>query len=133
MIEMLGEFIAGILGMIKKGDFQQATQALENAYIDFLKQDAAFFKSIDKDKLTESLINKHNYANGHLEILAELFYAEAELLCAKGKIRECIEFYEKSLLLSMFVEKETKLYSFEKQTKISIIQSRLAELKNGVL
>jgi len=131
MIEMFGELIAGIMGMIKKGDFQRAAQALENAYCDFLKQDAVFFKSIEKEKLTESLINEHNYSKGHLEILSELFYAEAEFLYFQGKIKECAEFYEKSLLLLLFVEKETKLYSLEKQTKISLIQNRLAEFKNG--
>jgi hypothetical protein len=131
MIEMLGDLIAGILGMIKKGDFQQASQSIENAYHDFLKQDAAFFRNIPKGKLTDELIKEHNYTNGHLEILSELFYAEAELLFVEGNHQESIEFFEKTLLLYEFIDKESKLFSAEKQSKILFIQSRIAQLKDA--
>jgi hypothetical protein len=66
MIEMIGELIAGILGLIKKGDFGQASQSIEIAYSNFLREDASFFRSISKEKLTEKLIHEHNYTNGHL-------------------------------------------------------------------
>ena len=129
MIEMLGELIAGILGFIKKGEFPKASEALENAYYDFLKEDASFFRNIPKEKLTEELLQKHNYTNGHLEILAELFYTEAELLFAEGKQAESKVFYEKALLLFEFIEKETETYSLDKKTKMTTIQNRILELK----
>jgi tetratricopeptide (TPR) repeat protein len=125
MIQMLGEVIARILGLIRKGDFQQASQSLENAYTDFLKQDAAFFRNIPKEKLTDELIKGHNYSNGHLEILSELFFVEAELLYTKGNVKESLEFYEKALILFDFVDKESKLFSLNRQSKISIIKSRI--------
>ena len=125
---MLADFIASVLGKILKGNFQQATQALENAYYDFLKQDAGFFQGIPKEKLTETLLKEHNYTNGHLEILAELFYAEAELAFAESKKARSLEFYEKSLLLFEFIERESKLFSFDKQTKLTKIKERIADL-----
>jgi hypothetical protein len=133
MIEMLGDLIAGILGLIRKGDFQKASQSLENAYYDFLKQDASLFRCIPKEKLTEELIHKHNYTNGHLEILSELFYTEAELKYAKGDRSISLEFYEKALLLFEFVDKESKLFSTDKQSKILNIQNRIAQLKDKTL
>jgi hypothetical protein len=129
MIEMIAELIAGILGLIKKGDFQQASQAIDNAYYDFLKQDASFFRSIKKEKLTDDLIELHNYTNGHLEILSELFYAEAELLYAEGKCLESIEYYDKTLILYEFIDKATNSYSLEKQSKISFIKKRVAQIE----
>ena len=129
MIEMMAELIAGILGLIKKGDFQQASKSLDNTWYDFLKQDAALFRSIDKEKLTDELISRHNYTHGHLEILSELFYAEAELLYAQGQQSKSIEFYEKTLILYEFVNKESKTFSFDKELKISIIRNRIAQLK----
>jgi hypothetical protein len=130
MIEMLGELIAGILGFIRKGEFPKATEALENAYYDFLKEDAAFFRRIPKEKLTDELIGNHNYTNGHLEILAELFCTEAELLYAKDKHADSKIFYEKALLLFEFIEKETETYSLDKKTKMTTIQDRILELKD---
>jgi hypothetical protein len=125
MIEMLGDLIAGILGLIRKGEFIKAEQSLENLYIDFLKQDASFFQNIPKEELTGKLLQEHNYTNSHLEILAELFNTQAELLSAKGNQKESLTYYEKSLLLFEFLENESNIFSLEKQTKISTIRKKL--------
>ena len=97
LIEMLAELVAGILGLIKKGNFQKASQSIDNAYQDLLKQDAAFFNHIPLSKLTDTLIREHNFMNGHLEILSELFYTQAELSFAQKKYNESLVFYQKSL------------------------------------
>ncbi len=131
MIEMLAELVAGILGLIKKGDFQKASQSIDNAYQDLLKQDAGFFNNIPLSKLTDNLIQEHNFTNGHLEILSKLFYAQAELSFAQNKFSESLEFYKKSLSLSEFVIKESQTFSFEKHSKISSLKNRIAELENG--
>lgn len=73
MIEMIADLIALLLGLIKKGDLPQASKLLENAYRDFLKEDASFFRNLPKEKLTNKLLTEHNYTNGHLKILSELF------------------------------------------------------------
>lgn len=128
MIEMLAELIAGILGLIKKGDYQEASQSLENAYQEFLKQDASFFQKIPKEELTTRLLHEHNYTNGHLEILSELFYAQAELLYAQGRQNESLDYYERSLILLDFVVKESRSFSLEKQSRLSELQGRIASL-----
>jgi len=132
MIEMIGDLIAGILGLIKKGDFQQASQTLDNAYFDFLKQDAFSFRAINKEILIDELTEKHSFNNGHFEILSELFFAEAELLYAKGKQIASIEFYEKSIILLDYVIKSSKTLSFERQAKLVTLQNRLAQLVGNV-
>jgi hypothetical protein len=130
MLEMLTDLIAGILGLIKNGNHKNATKALENAYYDYLKQDSSFFQNISKTDLTNKLLNGHNYNTGHLEILSELFYAQAELYQAQDDLTESPNFYEKSLILLDFVNNESKSYSFEKQSKISTLQSRIDQLKS---
>jgi tetratricopeptide (TPR) repeat protein len=129
MIEMIGELIMGILGLIKKGEFYRASESIEYAYHNFLKQDAAFFTAIQKEKLTDTLLKEHNFTNGHLEILSELFYAEAELSYAQGKSKRSIEFYEKALILNEFISRETKEFNLDRQTKMSYLQDRIKQLK----
>jgi hypothetical protein len=131
MIEMIGDLIDGILGLIKKGDFQQASKSLENVYYDFLKQDASFFQNIPSQDLTEKLLKEHNYTDNHLEILSELFYAQAELSYAQGNKNKSLEFYEKTLILLDFVINESQSFSLEKQSKISLIQKRINQLKEA--
>lgn len=125
MIEMIGELVAGILGYIKKGEFTKASETIENAYTDALNEDAAFFTKIPLEELTETLIEKHHYSNGHLEILSELFYAQAELSFAQNHITESKIFYQKSLRLLSYVLEQNKVFSFEKQARVQYLKTKI--------
>ena len=130
MIDMLAEIVAGIRGLISKGDFQKASQAIDVAYQNLLKQDAVFFDKIPVNQLTDRLIHKYNYTSGHLEILSELIYTQAELSYAQRNYNESLEYYQKSLFLLEFVIKETETFSFEKQLRLSYLENRIAILEN---
>jgi hypothetical protein len=125
MIEMLGDLIAGIFGLIKKKKFDQASESLDRIYYDMLKQDATYFRDLPIEDITRRLLEDHNYTNGHLEILAELFYAEAELRLAKGNHQGCLDFSRKSLKLFEFVEKEYRTFSFDRSAKMKKLAERL--------
>ncbi len=131
MVEMLGDLLAAIFGLIRKGDFQKAGENLERVYYDMLKEDAAFFRSIHIDDLTHKLLEEHNYTNGHLEILAELFNAEAELAMAKGDKKETLEYAEKALLLFEFIDTSQKTLSLERLDKMSFIRERIEGLRGA--
>jgi len=130
MIEMLGDLIAGILGMARRGDFSKASEKLERVYYDMLKEDAAFFRSIPKEDLTRKLLGEHNYTSGHLEILAELFNAEAEIELALGNRAGSLEYSEKSLMLFQFVDLQRKTLFPERLEKMNAIRERMNTLKN---
>jgi hypothetical protein len=128
MIEMLGDLLAAIFGLVRKGDYNQASERLEQIYYDMLKEDAAYFRSIPKEELTHRLLEKHNYTYGHLEILAELFNAEAELQLAQGNNTGSLEFSEKSLLLFEYIDIYQKTLSLERLDKMSVIRERIKRL-----
>jgi len=128
MIEMLGDLLAAIFGLVTKGDYNQASERLEQIYYDMLKEDAAYFRSIPKEELTHRLLEEHNYTYGHLEILAELFNAEAELQLAQGNSTGCLEFSEKSLLLFEYIDVYQKTLSLERLDKMSVIRKRIKRL-----
>jgi hypothetical protein len=129
MVEMFGEMLAGIMGFIRKGDYNKASQQIGRVYNDILREDASFFTSIPEHELTHRLMESHNYTNGHLEILAELFNAEAELNLARGDRSESLTFFRKSLLLFEFVDDDQKTYSLERINKIETIRKRIDTLK----
>jgi hypothetical protein len=125
MIEMAAKTLAAILGLIKGGDTNKASEEIEQLYYDVLKQDAAFFRLIPEEKLTEKLLTGHNYTNGHLEVLAELFYAEAELCAAKKENAAIIEYSKKSLRLFEYIDVEYKTYSQERIDKMNLLRKRI--------
>ena len=127
MIAMLMKFVGEVLGLIRKGDLKKASEELEKGYNTFLKEDAVFFRNIPEKELTGRLLRDHNYTFGHLEILAELFNAEAELELAQGNKKESLGYSGKALLLFEFVDKEQKTYSQERLDKIEAIKKRTTE------
>jgi hypothetical protein len=124
MIEMIRDLILGILGLIKKGDLEKAGREIENLYYNFLKEDSAFFTAIPVKDLTTKLLQEHNYTNGHLEMLAWLFDAEAELELARGNNKMSLEFSRKALILFEFIDNEQNTYSLERAEKMKAIKKR---------
>ncbi|WP_289053555.1 hypothetical protein [Carboxylicivirga marina] len=130
MMEMMAEMIALFLGLLKKGDLQQASKRLNNTYRDFLKQDAAFFNKLPKEELTHSLLEKHHYTQEHLKVLAELFYAEGELLIKQNNSDKAIEVFKKSLYITEFVEKENATFSLTSNKRTLTIKNTIAFLSS---
>ena len=128
MIEMLGDMLRAFFGLIEKGKLDAAEDNLEKIYYDMLRQDAAFFRNIPPEELTTKLLEEHNYTGGHLEILAELFRAEAELEYARGRKEECVEFSRKSLLLFEFIDQETKTFSPNRFGKMEELKKRIVNM-----
>jgi hypothetical protein len=127
MIEMLAQLIAGILKLIKTGDINQASHALENAYRFAFQHDSLNLRALPEEKLIENLLKEFHFTNGHLEMLAELFYAEAELLRAEEKHTASFLLYRKSLALYEYIDRESRSYSQDRQDKMLQIGDRLAK------
>lgn len=124
----MAKFMAELLGLVKKGDLKKASEMLEEGYRKFLHEDAAFFNNIPEESLTTKLLKEHNYEQGHLEVLAELFRAEGELRYAANDEPGSLGFFRKSLLLFEFIDKEQKTYSAERIEKMDLLRRRIKEL-----
>lgn len=122
---MLGEMIAAILGLVRKGEFGKASENLSHIYYDMLKQDAAYFRTLPDGELTDKLLQKHNYTNGHLEILAELFNAEAEIALAKNDTESTLSYSKKALILFEYIDKAYSTFSQERTKKMNTLRERV--------
>jgi len=131
MIEMIGDLIAALLGLIKKGDLEQAEKILEKGYYELLRRDASYFQLIPKEQLTDKLLHDHDYTNGHLSVLAELFYAEATLSESQNRLNNAFTCYEKSLTLLEFLEQEDKTWSAKREERKMLLKERIAVLAPG--
>lgn len=126
---MIAQTIAGIIGKIIDKDFESANEELGNIYYDVLREDASYFAALPEDELTNKLLEKHNYTNDHLLILAELFNAESELAFARGDKKASLEYSRKSLIIFEFLDVEMKTYSIERINKMELIKKRIESLK----
>ena len=129
---MIGDLIAALLGLIKKGDLEQAEKILERGYYELLRNDASFFQLIPKEQLTDQLLSNHHYTSGHLGVLAELFFAEATLSEAQNRMNNSLSCYEKSLVLLEFLEKEDKTWSEKREERKNLLKERITVLSKNV-
>jgi hypothetical protein len=130
MIEMLGDLLRAIFGMITRGNFIQARRKLDEAFYTMLRKDAAFFQHIPPEEMTQTLIADHHYTNNHLLILAELLFAEGELELARGNPPGCRISFRKSLLLFEFVYQAERTYSKDRLDRMEEVRKRLEETGN---
>jgi len=130
MIEMMGQFVAAILSKILKREYKEAEELLEESYNTLLKDSAAKFTFISKEKLTDQLISKYHFVDEQLEIVALLFKAEAELRMAQGNKELSLDFFEKALILLEFVDNNSKTFSMERKSDIDDIKHKINELNN---
>jgi hypothetical protein len=128
MIEMLGDLLRAIFGMITRGDLNIADEKLNEAYYTMLRKDAWFFQHIPLNELTKTLIEDHNYTNDHLQILAELFYAEAVLKYANNNYADSLLYYRKSLALFEFTDQAYRTYSEDRLERMALIREKISEL-----
>lgn len=130
MIEMLGDFLRAIFGLINKGNYKQAAQEINEVYLNLLRSDAAFFRNIPADELTSTLIGEHHFMNEHLEVLAELFYAEAVIAEARNQEPESLDYYKKSLLLYEFIDNAYNIFSFDRQSRMNLIRKKTGKTEH---
>ena len=128
MIEMLGDLLRAIFGMITRGNYRQAEDKLNEAFYTMLRKDAWFFQHIPAEKLTQTLIEDHNYTNNHLLILAELLFAEAELQMAGNNKVMGLQDYRKSLTILEFLEQTERTYSEERIARIEEIRKKIRDM-----
>ena len=128
MIEMLGDLLRAIFGLITRGDYRQAEKKLNEAFYTMLRKDSWFFHDIPVEKLTKTLIEDHNYTNNHLLILAELLHAEAELQFTRNNKTDSLQNFQKSLALFEFVDEAYRTYSEERLAKMEDIRKKIKDI-----
>ncbi len=125
---MFGEMLAGIFGLLKKRRYEEASQAIENAYTELLRQNASDILKANDGKFTEVLQKDFGFNQQQLEVLAGLLHAEAELNFRQQHFSKSKSFFEKSLTILKYLDKEQKIYSAERQNQISDIEKRISEI-----
>ena len=128
MIEMFGEMLAGIFGLLGKKRYEEASRAIENAYTELLRKNASDILNIDDNKLREVLQKDFGFNQQQLEVVAGLLYAEAELHYRQENFSKSKSLFQKSLAIYRYLDKEQKLYSIERQNQIADIEKRISEV-----
>jgi len=123
MIEAFAKMVAGIIGLIKKGDPDGARTLIKEAYDTILKinpeelyqyDDPEWYKFCNERSLDE------------LEMIAELFKLEGEIRMDAGNSEESLRMLYRSLELFKYVDEQSGTYSVIRFEKISSLEDELS-------
>jgi hypothetical protein len=123
MIEAFAKMVAGIIGLIKKGDPDGALARIKETYDTVLKinpeelyqyDDPEWYSFCDERTLDE------------LEMIAELFKLEGEIRIDTGKSEEGLRMLYRSLELFKYVDSQSGTFSVVRFEKISSLEEELS-------
>lgn len=117
---MLFELIQRILRHRKKGEDEEAEQQIRVFY-EYLKIDEAIEK-LSVEALIELLEKDKNLANEQLEMVAFVLKEQGELAKSDDKR---LDFFRKSYFILEKVERESTIFSMDRQMKIAELSAYL--------
>jgi hypothetical protein len=120
LVQQLAQVLARVTGLKEKGEPDKAAAVINEAYKELLGLDRSYVAGLETSTMIPALKDQHHLTNEQLEVLAKLLYEDASIVAA-----EKTGLYKKSLTLLEYLNKEQKLYSFERESLINTI-------KNGI-
>lgn len=124
----LAKVIARLIGK----DPEDALELLDKSLEEQLQLDAKALADIPKEQLIDYLTNSRGFDLAQLEFVAEILYLQCHNL--QQQLPQSQDFagqkdkLEKALTIFEHVEKEQDIFSLERQSKMSGIRTKLAEL-----
>ncbi len=132
MIEEIGKIIAAILGLLKKGDVEQAQKlylgALRRAFD--LEEDKVL--DMDVDQLRAIFENQFGESFEGLEIIAGLLVKGGDIHLENSDENKAESCYLKALSLYNLVEMESGTYSLNRQAEMKKVTQLIDVLKKRV-
>ena len=123
MIAAFAKMIAAIIGFREKGELDKARKLVEEAYDRILRVDAGEIKKFDEAQWKQFCIKR---SPEELEMLADLFKVEGEILVDSGNAREAGQLLLKALELLKLVDAQSASFSITRLEKISELEHRLS-------
>jgi len=123
MIEAFAKMVAGIIGLIKKGDPDGAITRIKETYDIILKINPEELYQFD-DHEWYSFCNERSL--DELEMIAELFKLEGEIRMDAGNSDEGLRMLYRSLELFKYVDGQSGTFSVVRFEKITSLEEELS-------
>ena len=124
----MAKVLGVILGLRKQGQYEDAQEAITEAYTEFFQLSSAEMDNAGAEGLPDFLRSSRSFGPGQMGMLADLLNEEAALLDAQGKRSEASLRYNQALQLFKEENREqATVFSLDRNNKIAFIEKRLKE------
>ena len=123
IVEEIARFLAKAMGLLKEGKHELAEEWIQKGY-KLLKADRGRLLNLPPGEMVEELERRQGLDFTKMELIADLIYAEGEILLARNDPGSDNTFL-KSLALYEYIDKNHNVYSFDRADKINRLKNRL--------
>lgn len=123
MIEAFAKMLAAIMGLREKGELDKARALVEEAYESMLKVQSGEIKEYDREQWNQFCSKR---SPEELEMLADLFKVEGEILLDTGEPEQASWLLVKALELLKLVDAQSGVFSLTRFDKISELEKTLS-------
>jgi hypothetical protein len=120
LVQQLAQVVAKLAGLKDNGDLVKASEVLSDAYKEMIGIERVQLIELDESDMITILSVQYHLSHDQLEVLARLLYEDALLVVDGKKV-----FYRKSLSILEYLNKEQRLYSFERENLMNMIRKNL--------
>jgi len=126
MINLAVAALFKIIGLKNAGDYPEAQQAIDQALEQLVGLSPNIIKRLDDESLLKALTQQDRLDIERLELIADLFKEEGDILAAQSRISDSLECYTRSLIYHLEIGfTETKRPSEEQTGEIEELIQKL--------
>ncbi|MBX9851228.1 MAG: hypothetical protein K2X86_05650 [Cytophagaceae bacterium] len=121
LAQLFAKLLSKLMGLKEKGDYEKALELIDEAYKELFQLSSGEIIRIDSAQWIEFIKNQKLLKPDRLDILAHLIKTEGDF----NSGQKAHYLYLKSLALLEYLNKEQKIYSFEREALIKEIKNKL--------
>lgn len=127
ILRLLNQFFDSLNKLLNNKNsntIEEIDKRIKSLYMEYFKKDYLFYHNNSIDIIMETIIDSNNTQNtiARCEMLAELFYNEAELTANENQKNNL---FNKALILLKYVNINSKTFSEDRLMKIKTIEHSL--------
>lgn len=120
--EQLAIVLAALMGYRKKGDLKGGLELIEKAYSDIPGFDTRLLEESNNEEFLKALTAMPDASFQKIDIIAGFISEEADFLFLSGNQLKAKNCCNKALILYDYLDKHERIYSFERNQRISRIR-----------
>jgi hypothetical protein len=124
MGQVLGQMLAYLLGLKKRGAASLSLDEIRQVYDDRLNLPLSLILETPADRIIQLLTEKVKYLDRHLEKMADVLKETGDLYQAKGDPESAGALWEKALLIYTHLQETERSFSMERMQKISRLREK---------
>lgn len=126
LLQQLNEALKKIKSLKDEGKTESALEVVDQSYMKLLELKAS---DLESEQFPDKLLDEKSLEFDELNVLAELLKEEGDIYYSLPDHKKSLLKYNQALDIFDYLNREEKIFSFEREAKISMILERIKHIE----